>query len=104
MPAARASPIYQRRKPEAQSSNRTAQTHLDTFLARTVGEDGGGLQPFVIRELRAYLRCGVLARGCLQVQWRAIFALGGLRAGNVGQDSCISYRSLMTSDVGALAL
>jgi hypothetical protein len=24
----------------------TAQTHLDTFLAQTGGEDGGGLQPF----------------------------------------------------------
>ena len=54
---------YQRRQPEGSVLYRTVQTHLDTFLAQTAGEDGRSLPPFVTRELRAYLRCGLLEHG-----------------------------------------
>ena len=53
-------PTYQRRQPEGSVLYRTLQARLDTFLARTAGEEGGDLPPFVIRELRAYLRGGRL--------------------------------------------
>src|SRR5262249_17479771 len=60
---------YQRRQPEGFVLYRTVQAHLDTFLGRSAGEDGGGLPLFVGRELRAYLRCGLLEHGCLHVRW-----------------------------------
>jgi hypothetical protein len=47
---------------------RTIQAHLETFLARIAGDDGGGLPRFVTRKLRAYLRCGLLEHGCLHVR------------------------------------
>jgi len=68
MPRGCAPPTYQRRQPEGSILYRTVQAHLDTFLARSAGEDGGSLPPFVTRELRAYLRCGLLEHGCLHVR------------------------------------
>ena len=58
-------PTYQRRQPEGSVLYRTLQAHLETFLARTAGDEGGGLPPFVTRELRAYLldRLDVLLGG-----------------------------------------
>jgi hypothetical protein len=68
MPAVCAPPTYQRRQPEASVLYRTLHTHLDTFLARAGDEDGGSLPSFVTRELRAYLRCGVLSHGLVHVR------------------------------------
>jgi Transposase zinc-binding domain len=61
-------PTYQRRQPEGSVLYRTLQAHLDTFLPRTAGADCRGLPAFVIRELRAYLRCGLLKHGCVHVR------------------------------------
>jgi len=42
---------YQRRQPEASVLYRILQTHLDTFLARTAGDEGG--RPAAFRQPRA---------------------------------------------------
>jgi hypothetical protein len=68
MPAACAAPSYQRHQPEESVLYRTLEAHLDTFLARTSAQESGGLPPFVIRELRAYLKCGRPAHGCVHVK------------------------------------
>jgi len=68
MPAVCSLPTYQRRQPEESVLYRTLEAHLDTFLARTSEQEGGGLPSFVIRELRAYLRCGRLEHGCVHVR------------------------------------
>lgn len=45
-----AAPTYQRRTPETSVLYRTVQAHLETFLARTAGEEGTpGLPGFVKR-------------------------------------------------------
>jgi hypothetical protein len=59
---------YERRQPEDSVLYRTLDAHLETFLARSCGEEGGGLPSFVTRELRAYLRCGRLEHGCVHVR------------------------------------
>jgi hypothetical protein len=61
-----------RRRPEATVLYRLVQEHLQTFCARAVAAaDGGGghraLPGFVLRELRAFLACGVLAHGFCRV-------------------------------------
>jgi hypothetical protein len=61
-------PTYQRRQPEGSVLYRTLEANLDRFLATTAGDEGPGLPAFVTRELRAYLRCGVLEQGCLHVR------------------------------------
>ncbi len=68
MPGACSPATYQRRQPEASVLYGTLEAHLGRFLARASGEEGGGLPSFVTRELRAYLRCGLLAHGCVHVR------------------------------------
>jgi len=70
MPAScAASPRYEPRTPETSILCRTVQAYLETFLARTAGEDGRpGLPGFVKREFEAYLRCGVVAHGFARVR------------------------------------
>jgi len=70
MPAScAASPRYEPGTPETSILYRTVQTPLETFLARTAGEDGRpGFPGFVKREFEAYLRCGVLAHGFARVR------------------------------------
>jgi hypothetical protein len=61
-------PTYQRRQPEGSVLYRTLEANLDRFLTTAAGDEGPGLPAFVTRELRAYLRCGVLEQGCLHVR------------------------------------
>ena len=68
MPRGCATATYQRRQPEDSVLYRIVRGHLDAFLARATGEDGGHLPGFVRRELEAYLRCGLLEHGCLHVR------------------------------------
>jgi len=70
MPAScAAAPSYEPRTPETTILYRTVQAHLETFLARTAGEEGRpGLPGFVKREFEAYLRCGILAHGFARVR------------------------------------
>jgi hypothetical protein len=72
-------PEYQRREPETSVLYRVVQQNLETFLAST--RDRGRVVPrFVERELRAYLDCGILARGFLRV-----------RCGDCGRERLVAY-------------
>ena len=59
---------YRRRDPQAGVLYQVLAEHLETFLSRADG-DGTlpGLPRFVARELRAYLRCGILCHGFARV-------------------------------------
>jgi hypothetical protein len=64
-----AAPRYEPRTPETAILYRTVQSHLETFLAETAGQDGdAGLPGFVKREFEANLRCGILAHGFARVR------------------------------------
>ena len=59
---------YRRREPEETLLYQVVSTHLDDFLARAADlADGSGLPRFVERELRAYLKCGILEHGFVRV-------------------------------------
>jgi len=53
---------YRRRDPEASVLHAVMRENLEPLLAR-LEEEGRPLPSFVVRELRAYVRCGVLSRG-----------------------------------------
>jgi hypothetical protein len=57
---------YTRRQPEATVLYDVVRGQLETFLARARGRDRP-VPRFVERELRAYLDCGILARGFVRV-------------------------------------
>jgi hypothetical protein len=63
-------PAYRRREPEQTLLHRTMREHLETFLqaARDRSAHGRGLPAYVERQLRAYLDCGILARGFARVR------------------------------------
>jgi Transposase zinc-binding domain len=55
---------YERSTPEQGVLYKVLQEHLETFLADAAeAHDGAGVPKFVEKELRAFLSCGVLARG-----------------------------------------
>ncbi len=56
---------YRRRRPERTALYTIVQHHLETWLARTreADPDGEPVSPYVERELRQYLECGILAHG-----------------------------------------
>ena len=55
---------YLRRDPESGVLYEVLASHLETFLAHGVGDGTTpGLPRYVVRELRGYLRCGILAHG-----------------------------------------
>jgi hypothetical protein len=56
---------YRRREPEHSALYQTLQQHLETFLATAAA--GDPLPRFVERELRAFLKCGILAHGFARV-------------------------------------
>jgi hypothetical protein len=57
-------PIRVRREPETTVLYQVLAAHLATFVARTAADERrAGLPGFVVRELRAFLRCGILAHG-----------------------------------------
>ena len=61
---------YRRREPEKTLLHQVVREELETFLARAREHSahGRGLPAFVERELRAYLDCGILARGFARVR------------------------------------
>ncbi len=73
---------YVRRDPGSGPLFEVLATHLETFLARGQGDWltlTPGLPAYVVRELRAYLRCGILAHGfarfhCFQCHSDALVA------------------------------
>src|SRR6266567_676438 len=71
-PGAASSPLgrYRRREPEKTLLHEVVRERLEPFLAaaRERSAHGRGLPAFVERELRAYLDCGILARGFARVR------------------------------------
>ncbi|MCP4243707.1 MAG: transposase [bacterium] len=59
---------YQRREPEQTVLYQAIAAHWPEFLERA--EELGGLPRFVVREFEEYLRCGILAHGCLHLECR----------------------------------
>jgi hypothetical protein len=60
--------IWRRREPEATILYRVVAEHLETFLGRIADDDTrAGLPRFVVRDLRDFLRCGILACGFCRV-------------------------------------
>ena len=53
---------YERRRPEETVLYGVVQRELETFIARARSQERT-VPRFVERELRAYLRCGILAHG-----------------------------------------
>ncbi len=57
---------YERRRPEETDLHAVVREQLESFLARA-GESDRPVPRFVEQELRAYLRCGILAHGFLRL-------------------------------------
>jgi Transposase zinc-binding domain len=59
---------YQRRRPEETTLYRTLAHNWPAFLATMEAEtDGAGLPRFVVAEVEAFLRCGILAHGFVRL-------------------------------------
>ena len=58
-----ASKRYQRHEPEATPLNKIVAEHLESFLAEARETHEHALPQYVERELREYLKCGILAHG-----------------------------------------
>jgi ribosomal protein S27E len=59
---------HRRREPESTLVHQVVSEHLESFLAHAAElADGRGLPRFVERELRAYLKCGILEHGFIRV-------------------------------------
>ena len=63
-------PVYRPRSPEDAVLHRVVREHLETFLSRARERDRP-VPRFVEREFRAFLECGILARGFLLVRCAA---------------------------------
>jgi hypothetical protein len=59
---------YAPRRPEESLLHELFREHLATFLAETRDADSGGLPRHVVRELEAFVACGVLAHGFVRVR------------------------------------
>ena len=57
---------YRRREPEQALLHRALCAHLETFLNRVHTEDSA-MPDHVVKELREYLTCGVLAHGFVRI-------------------------------------
>jgi len=57
--------LYRRRRPETTTLHRVVREHLETYLALANEADpmGNGVPAHVEKELRSYLKCGILAHG-----------------------------------------
>jgi hypothetical protein len=56
---------YLRHRPEQTVLHRTLAAHWPEFVERA--EEHGGLPRFVVKEVDAYLRCGLLEQGCVRM-------------------------------------
>jgi len=93
-------PKYQRRTPESSVLYRVVQQNLETFLAEA--EEAGRVVPrFVERELRAFLDCGILARGFLRVRCKACGDDRLVAFSCKGRGFCPSCTSRRMSDTAA---
>ena len=65
---------YARHRPEETLLYRAVAEHLETFLAHTREQYERPLPRYVERELRGYLRCGILAHGFSRAECRGCHA------------------------------
>ena len=74
--------VYRPRRPTTTPLYPVVQHHLETFLAQATESDpmGYGVPSWVEKDLRAYLRCGILAHG-----------FAGLRCEDCGQERLLAY-------------
>lgn len=59
---------YTRRTPEKSILYKIVSENLETFLAETNMHDGKGVPAYVEKEMREYLKCGILAHGFIRVR------------------------------------
>ena len=62
---------HQRHEPEATLLYKIVAEHLETFLAEAREKHERALLQYVERELREYLKCGILAHGFLRARCRS---------------------------------
>jgi len=62
---------YQRHEPEATPLYKIVAEHLETFLREAREKHERALPQYVERELREYLKCGILAHGFLRARCRS---------------------------------
>lgn len=90
-----------RREPEGGTLHEVLREHLEDFVAHAEADpDAGGLPVFVTRELRAYLDCGIPARGfarvrCGECRYETIVAFSCKRRGFC--PSCCGRRMAATA-------
>ena len=65
--ASSAAAKYERHRPEDTLLYKTIQAHWRTFLAEVSGGAEPELPRFVLEEVEAFLKCGILAHGFLRV-------------------------------------
>ena len=70
-PTPAASKRYQRHEPEATPLYKIVAEHLESFLAEARETHERALPQYVERELREYLKCGILAHGFLRARCRS---------------------------------
>jgi len=70
-PTPAASKRYQRHEPETTPLYKIVAEHLETFLAEARETHERALPQYVERELREYLKCGILAHGFLRARCRS---------------------------------
>lgn len=70
-PTSLASSPYARHEPERTVLYRAVQENFETFRASSQNELGGNLPVHVLREVEAYLRCGILAHGFTRLRCEA---------------------------------
>jgi hypothetical protein len=62
---------YERHRPEETLLYKTLQEHWRTFLSELESDgDSSGLPAFVVAEVEAFLRCGILAHGMILAKCR----------------------------------
>lgn len=81
-PIASATRVYRRRRPERTVLYRLVQRHLETWLSRARESDSDGvpIAPYIERELRGFLSCGILAHGFARA-----------RCGGCGHDFLVAF-------------
>jgi ribosomal protein S27E len=68
MPAARATPVHERHRPETTLLYAIVKEHLAAFLALAAERYAAPLPKYVVRAFKEYLRCGLLEHGFLRVR------------------------------------
>ena len=91
---------YRRREPEGTVLHQVLRANLEPLLAH-LRQRGGALPAFVQRELRAYLRCGVLAHGFRRLRCEGCRGARLVGSGCGGRTACPSCGGRRMADFAA---